>query len=63
MILKDSIKILIIAGCSVWCRFLGCIFFGFRLGSMVMYFCISQSNSFSKFCGGGWREAVDCVGW
>jgi hypothetical protein len=60
--LKDSIKVLIIAGCSVWCRFLGCMIFGFRLGSMVMYLCMSQSIYVSKSCGGGWRGVVDCMG-
>ena len=54
MILKDSINVLVIVGCSVWWMLFGCMFFGFFLGSIVMYLCISQSISVSKFWGGGW---------
>ena len=53
MILRDSINISIIVGCIVWCMFLGCMIFGFLLGSIVMYLCMSQSISVSKFWGGG----------
>ena len=35
--LRDSINVLVIAGCVVWCMFLGCMVFGFLLGSMVIY--------------------------
>ena len=58
----DSISILVIVGCSVWCRLFECMFFGFLLGGIVMYLCMSHSNSVSKFWGGDWRELVSCVG-
>jgi hypothetical protein len=32
-------NVLVISGCSVWCKLFGWIFFGFFLGSMVMYLC------------------------
>ena len=52
MILKDSMSVVIIAGCSVWCMFLGCIVLGFILGSMVMHLWMSHSVYVSKFWGG-----------
>ena len=61
MILKDSINSLVIARCSVLCRLFGCMFFGFFLGSMVMYLCMSHNISVSKFWGGGCRELVNYV--
>ena len=60
MILKDSINSLVISGCSVWCWLLGCMVFGFFLGSIVMYLCMSHSISVSKSCGGGCRKLVRC---
>ena len=61
MILNDSINVLVIIGCSVWCKFFGSMVFGFFLGRMVMYLCISHSIYVSKFWGGGWRLLVACV--
>ena len=46
---RDFISVLVIAGCSVWCMLWGCMVFSFLLGSMVMYLCMSQSISVSKF--------------
>ena len=37
VILKDSIRSVIMSGCSVCCRLVGRIFFGFFGGSIVMY--------------------------
>ena len=48
------------SGCSVWWLLLGCIFFGFFLGSMVIYLRTSHSTSISKSCGGGCRKLVRC---
>ena len=53
-----SISVWIIVGCIV-----RCMFFGFLLGSMVIYLCMSQSISVSKFWGGGWRFCVACEKW
>ena len=63
MILKDSISSLVMSGCSVWCKLVGRMFFGFFFGSMVMYLCISHNISVSKSCGGGCKNVVRCVRW
>ena len=63
MDLKDYFSILVIVGCSVWCRLLGCMVYDILLGSIVIYLCMSQSILVSKFWSGGWREIVSCVGW
>ena len=60
--LKESMNILVFFGCSVWCQLFGCMYFGFFLGSMVMYLCMSHSISVSKSCGGGCRKLVRCRG-
>ena len=61
MILKDSMNVLVIVGCSVWCRLLGCMFFGFRLGSTITDLCMSKSIYVSKFWSGACRKFVRCV--
>ena len=38
MNLNDSISVLVIVGCNVWCRLFVWMIFGFLLGRMVMYF-------------------------
>ena len=60
MILNEFMRVLVISGCSVWCRFLGWIVFGFFLGSMVMYCWMSHSISVSKSYGGGCKKLVKC---
>ena len=58
MILKESINNLVISGCSVSCKLFAWIFFGFFLGSMVIYLCRSPSILVSKSHGGGCRKLV-----
>ena len=53
MILKDSINVLLIVGCSVWWRLFCSVVLGFFLGKIVMYLCISHNTLVSKFWGGG----------
>jgi hypothetical protein len=45
----------------VWCKLIGCMFFGFLLGSILMSLCISHKIHVSKFWGGGCRELLICV--
>ena len=49
--LSDSINVLVIVGYSVWWRLFGSMVFGFFLGRMVMYLCMSHYNNISKFWG------------
>ena len=49
MVLNDSINILVIVGCSVWWMLFGSMVFGFFLGRIVIYRCMSHSTSVSKF--------------
>lgn len=60
MILKDLISSLVMSWCSVWCRLIGLMFFGFSFGNMIMYLWISHSISVLKSCGGGYRKVVRC---
>ena len=60
--LNVSMRSLVISGCSVWCWFWGWMVFGFFLGSIDMYLCMSHIISVSKSCGGGCRKLVMC-GW
>ena len=60
VILRDSISNLVMSGCNVSCKLVGLMFFGFLLGSMVMYLWISHSISVSKFCGKGCRKVIRC---
>jgi hypothetical protein len=58
--LKDSISSLVMSRCSVWCRLVGHMIFGFFFGSIVMYLWISHSISVLKSCGGGCKKVVRC---
>jgi len=65
VILNDSISVVVIGVCSVWCRLFVCMVLGFFLGRMVMYLCMSHSVSISKSCGavvGSWLGVVGCFG-
>ena len=51
---------LLMSACSIWWLLLGCMLFGFFLGSIVMYLCTSHRILVSKSCGGGCRRLVRC---
>jgi hypothetical protein len=61
VILNDSISVVVIVVCIVWCRLFICMVLGFFLGRMVMYLCMSHSISFSKLWDGGCKSKLWCV--
>lgn len=49
-----------ILGCNVWCWSLGCGFFAFFLGCILMYCGINHNILVSKSCGGDCRKLLSC---
>lgn len=51
------------SGCSVLWLLLGYMIFGFFVGSMVIYLCMSHSTSVSKSCSRGCKNLLGVVGY
>ena len=60
LLLKESISSLVIYGCNVWCRLVGCIFFWFLLGEYNYVSLNKPYYSGFKILWRGWRTLVRC---